>query len=55
MNDSIQPSAEPGATRLAIAYDILLKCRVEMKDPKSVARLLAYVIAIMLKAEHQKL
>lgn len=47
----IQPSDEPGATRLAIAYDIVRRYGRPETDPTAVARLVGEVIRIMIEAE----
>ena len=52
MNELIQPSSEPGATRLAIAYAIVREAGViEKGDWTGAARMVGEAVRIMLEAE----
>ena len=50
-DELIQPSNEPGATRLAIAYEIVRRTGNASGDPIAVAELVGRTIHAMLKAE----
>ena len=53
-DEILQPSNEPGATRLAIAYDIVKRTGVHRDNPIWVARTVGDCVNLMLHMEQGK-
>ena len=53
-SDILQPSNEPGATRLAIAYDIVKRTGVHQGNPVWIARTVGECVNLMLLMEQGK-